>query len=143
MHAAPTRTYTLAVAHRMAPASSRRPAQLPLARRNVTSCASASGGGGDAVADTLLRTVAVNGECVVCVGVTTDLVNDALRRHGAAPTAAAALGRCLTGTLLMAAFRGEGEQVQVTFKGQGPLGTSTRPTQPTLHIQPAVECRGD
>jgi len=95
------------------------------------------------VADTLLRTVAVNGECVVCVGVTTDLVNDALRRHGAAPTAAAALGRCLTGTLLLGAFRGEGEQVQVTFQGQGPLGTSMRPT-PTLcpPLQPTVECRG-
>jgi molecular chaperone Hsp33 len=87
--------------------------------------------GGEAAAasgDTLVRTIAVNGECVVCVGVSTRLVTDGMLRHGTAPTASAALGRCLTGTLLMAAFRGEGEQLQVTFKGSGPLGTSARPS---------------
>lgn len=43
-------------------------------------------------------------------------------RHKTAPTAGAALGRGLMGTLLMACFREQGEKTQVTFKGDGPLG---------------------
>ena len=46
----------------------------------------------------------------------------ACERHGTAPTASAAFGRSILGTLLMACFRGEGEKTQVTFKGDGPLG---------------------
>jgi molecular chaperone Hsp33 len=43
-------------------------------------------------------------------------------RHQTAPTASAALGRGLIGTLLMACFREEGEKTQITFRGDGPLG---------------------
>jgi molecular chaperone Hsp33 len=44
-------------------------------------------------------------------------------RHQTAPTASAALGRAILGTLMMSCFRGEGEKTQVTFKGDGPFGT--------------------
>ncbi len=47
----------------------------------------------------------------------------ACRRHGTAPTASAALGRALIGTLLMGSFKEEGERTQVTFKGNGSLGS--------------------
>lgn len=43
----------------------------------------------------------------------TALVQEACDRHATAPTASAALGRALLGTLLMASFRGEGEKTQV------------------------------
>ena len=43
----------------------------------------------------------------------TQLVQEACRRHETSPTAGAALGRALLGTLLMAAFREEGEKTQV------------------------------
>ena len=52
----------------------------------------------------------------------TSLVQEACRRHNTAPTAGAALGRAVLGTLLMASFREEGEKTQVTFRGDGPLG---------------------
>lgn len=51
-----------------------------------------------------------------------DLVQEACDRHKTAPTASAALGRALLGTLLLASFRAEGENTQVTFRGNGGLG---------------------
>ena len=47
----------------------------------------------------------------------TQLVQEACRRHETSPTAGAALGRALLGTLLMAAFREEGEKTQVRCLG--------------------------
>eukprot|EP00897_Mesotaenium_endlicherianum_P003033 jgi/Mesen1/2758/ME000017S02130 len=56
----------------------------------------------------------------------TELVREAQRRHKLAPTATAALGRLLMGTLLMAALKdGSGETVQIMFSGRGPLGQMT------------------
>jgi molecular chaperone Hsp33 len=52
----------------------------------------------------------------------TALVSEAARRHGTAPTATAALGRTLLGAALLGAFRKEEEQIQIQFKGDGPLG---------------------
>lgn len=59
------------------------------------------------------------------VAQTTRMVQDAQSRHGTAPTATAALGRALTGALLMGAFRKDDESVQISFNGRGPLGTLT------------------
>ena len=41
----------------------------------------------------------------VYAAVTTDLVNEAIRRHGCHPVAAAALGRTMTGALLLPTSR--------------------------------------
>ena len=46
----------------------------------------------------------------------------ACTRHQTAPTAGAALGRALLGSLLLACFRGPGEKTHITFRGDGPLG---------------------
>uniref|UniRef100_A0A7S0WSZ3 Uncharacterized protein n=1 Tax=Pyramimonas obovata TaxID=1411642 RepID=A0A7S0WSZ3_9CHLO len=73
----------------------------------------------------LLRTIATNGEVVVTLAKTTSVVNDSIQRHQTSPTVGGALGRGLTAVMLMASFRGEGEQVQVTFKGSGPIGNMT------------------
>lgn len=72
--------------------------------------------------DQLLRQMSGNGEVSVLCVEGTELVAEAARRHGLSPTATAALGRTLMGALLMGTFRGEDEQTQVTFNGQGPLG---------------------
>jgi molecular chaperone Hsp33 len=53
--------------------------------------------------------------------VTTALVEEALRRHGALPTAAAALGRALTGGALLGAGLKSGQRVALKFEGDGPL----------------------
>jgi molecular chaperone Hsp33 len=73
--------------------------------------------------DQVLRSISDNGQVSILVIEGTDLVKEACRRHKTAPTAGAALGRALIGTLLMASFREEGEKTQVTWRGDGPLGS--------------------
>jgi molecular chaperone Hsp33 len=53
--------------------------------------------------------------------VTTHLVNEACRRQDAYPTAAAALGRALTGGVLLGALLKTGQRVALKFEGNGPL----------------------
>lgn len=72
----------------------------------------------------ILRSLAANGECAVLVASATPLVAHAQRLHQTTPTATAALGRGLIGGLLLAAFKKDGETVQLSFKGGGPLGQS-------------------
>jgi molecular chaperone Hsp33 len=45
-----------------------------------------------------------------------------MNRHKMAPTATAALGRTLLGAALLGAYRKEEEQIQIQFRGDGPLG---------------------
>ena len=54
--------------------------------------------------------------------VTTNLVGEAVKRHDCYPTAAAALGRTMTGSLLFAANLKNDEAVTITIQGDGPLG---------------------
>ena len=71
----------------------------------------------------LLRGLAGQGVRIVAAD-TTSLVEDARRRHDAAPTAAAALGRTLTGALLLShvLLKDPRDRVTVRFRGDGPLG---------------------
>jgi molecular chaperone Hsp33 len=72
----------------------------------------------------LLRGLAANGDIRVVAADTTDLIADALRRHGTSLTAGAALGRTLTGALLLSHVLLESERDRVTLRlnGGGPLG---------------------
>ena len=72
--------------------------------------------------DTLHRIIADDGRIFGLACDTTQLVNEACRRHDVGPTAAAALGRALTGTALLAALLKDGQFVQLKFEGSGPLG---------------------
>jgi len=73
--------------------------------------------------DLILRSMSAGGEVAVLAIDGTALVADAAARHGTAPTASAALGRALIGALLLFCFKAEGEATQVTFRGDGPLGS--------------------
>ena len=54
---------------------------------------------------------------------TTNLCDEARRRHDTYPTATAALGRTLTAAVMMGmTLKGE-EKISIRFKGNGPLGT--------------------
>jgi molecular chaperone Hsp33 len=53
--------------------------------------------------------------------ITTNLVNDARKRHGTYPTATAALGRALTGGELLGALLEPDQRVALKFTGNGPL----------------------
>ena len=72
-----------------------------------------------------MRSLASNGECAVLVADCTPLVAYAQRIHSTLPTATAALGRGLVGGLLLGSFQKDGQTVQLSFKGGGPLGQST------------------
>nr|MDQ3805060.1 Hsp33 family molecular chaperone HslO [Acidobacteriota bacterium] len=58
-------------------------------------------------ADTLVRATADDGQIRCMAAVTTRTVAEAARRHRTSETAAAALGRTLTGTLLLGAGQKE------------------------------------
>jgi molecular chaperone Hsp33 len=60
-----------------------------------------------------------NVRAMACV--TTDLVDEARRRHGAWPTAATALGRALTGGILLGSLLKTDQRVALRFEGNGPL----------------------
>ena len=57
--------------------------------------------------------------------VTTELVAEAARRHDASPTVAAALGRLLTGTLLLGSGLKELDRLTVQIVSDGPVGGIT------------------
>lgn len=71
--------------------------------------------------DYLLRLLAKNEGVRGFVCLTTNLVNEGNRRHETLPTAAAALGRALTGAVLMGALLKVGQSVALKFEGNGPL----------------------
>lgn len=73
------------------------------------------------MADALARTVSDDGSVRALATVTTDLVEEARGRHGTLPTATAALGRALTGALLLAATIKRDERLSIELSGDGPL----------------------
>jgi len=72
----------------------------------------------------LLRGVAANGSVRVVAADTTDLVAEALQRHITSFTAGAALGRTLTGALLLShvLLKSHRDRVTLRLDGGGPLG---------------------
>jgi molecular chaperone Hsp33 len=75
--------------------------------------------------DTLIHGTAADGT-VRCMGaVTTNLVAEAARRHDLWPTVAAALGRTLTGTLLLGSSLKELDRLTVQIVSDGPVGGIT------------------
>ena len=74
------------------------------------------------MADHLDRVLSADGTIRGLATVTTDLVEEARRRHGTLPTATAALGRALTASLLLGGLLETGERLSLEVSGDGPLG---------------------
>lgn len=72
----------------------------------------------------LLRGLAANGSIRVIAADTSSLVEDARVRHGTSATASAALGRTLTGGLLLShvLLKNHQDRLTLRFRGDGPLG---------------------
>lgn len=75
--------------------------------------------------DTLVRGTAADGAVRCMAAVTTGLVAEAARRHATSPTVTAALGRTLTGTLLLGSSMKELDRLTVQIAGDGPIGGIT------------------
>ncbi|TBH20975.1 Hsp33 family molecular chaperone HslO [Thermus thermamylovorans] len=72
----------------------------------------------------ILRGLAGEGHLRVVAAETGDVVEEARRRHGLSPTATAALGRAMTGALLLAQLllKTPKERLTLRLEGTGPLG---------------------
>jgi len=71
--------------------------------------------------DYLARVMTTDGKVRGLACVTTNLVNEACQGHGTYPTASAALGRALTGGLLLSALLDPEQRVALKFEAEGPL----------------------
>ncbi len=71
--------------------------------------------------DYLVRIITEEKNILGLACITTNLVNDARKRHGTFPTATAALGRALTGGELLGALLEPDQRVALKFTGNGPL----------------------
>ncbi|CAG35289.1 Hsp33 family molecular chaperone HslO [Desulfotalea psychrophila] len=74
------------------------------------------------MSDILTRVISENGKTFGIACDTTALVNEACRKHDVGPLAAVALGRALTGSILMGALLKGDQYLQLKFEGNGPLG---------------------
>jgi molecular chaperone Hsp33 len=72
--------------------------------------------------DKLIHATAADNQIRCMAAVTTNLVGEACRRHGTFPTASAALGRVLTGGLLLGSGVKGLEKLTVHFDCEGPIG---------------------
>ncbi len=72
----------------------------------------------------LIRGLAGGGEFRILAADTTDVIEEARRRHGLSPTATAALGRAMTGAVLLAFLLSKTPRERLTLRvdGDGPLG---------------------
>ena len=87
--------------------------------------------------DTLVKAMA--DDFRIYAAQTTHLVGDAVRRHDCLPVAAAALGRTMTGALLLAANLKNEEALTVKFAGAGPLGAVVADAVPEGFVRGYVE----
>jgi len=71
--------------------------------------------------DKLIHGTAAGGTIRVMAAITTDIVAEAVRRHQTSPTASAAFGRVLTGTLLLASSLKEFDRLTVKIDAAGAI----------------------
>lgn len=72
--------------------------------------------------DKLIHATTPDGAIRILSAITTDVTAEAIRRHQTSPTSSAALGRVLTGTLLMAATLKDFDRLSVRIECDGEIG---------------------
>ncbi len=72
--------------------------------------------------DYMIRALTTNKEIRALAIRSTDLVGKAQKSHQTTPVATAALGRALSGGLLVAHLLKSGSEISLTIDGDGPLG---------------------
>ncbi len=71
----------------------------------------------------------------IYAAITTGLVQEAVKRHDCYPVASAALGRTMTGALLLAANLKNEEAITIKFNGDGPLGSVVADAVPEGYVR--------
>ncbi|SOC44819.1 Hsp33 family molecular chaperone HslO [Ureibacillus acetophenoni] len=74
------------------------------------------------MSDYLVRALAYDGKVRAFAARTTETVGEAQRRHNTWPTATAALGRSITGGVIMGAMLKGDDKITVKIEGNGPIG---------------------
>jgi molecular chaperone Hsp33 len=85
--------------------------------------------------DRLVHAIAANNQLRCMAAVTTNLVGEACRRHRTFPTASAALGRTLTGGLLLGSGLKDLEKITVHFDCDGPIGNIIAQADPHGNVR--------
>ncbi|MFY9554244.1 MAG: Hsp33 family molecular chaperone HslO [Blastocatellia bacterium] len=85
--------------------------------------------------DKLIHATAADNRIRCMAAVTTDLVGEACRRHRTFPTASAALGRTLTGGLLLGSGVKDLEKLTVHFDCDGPIGNIIAQADPEGNVR--------
>jgi molecular chaperone Hsp33 len=75
--------------------------------------------------DKLIQGTAAGGTIRVLAAITTDITAEAIRRHQTSPTVSAALGRLMTGALLLGATLKDFDRLTVRVECSGPIGGMT------------------
>ncbi|MGD9630561.1 MAG: Hsp33 family molecular chaperone HslO [Pyrinomonadaceae bacterium] len=75
--------------------------------------------------DKIVQGIAADGSIRVFGAITTDAVAEAVRRHKTSPTVSAALGRTMTGALMMGVTLKELDRLTVKLEANGPVGGIT------------------
>ena len=75
------------------------------------------------MSDYVVRATAADGQILAFAADTSEMVEEARRRHQTTPVATAALGRTLTAAAMMACqMKGEKEELTIQIQGSGPIG---------------------
>jgi molecular chaperone Hsp33 len=85
--------------------------------------------------DIALGALSEDGGFLVRSAVTTLLCEEARRRHECSPTATAALGRALTGSLLLGSLLKDARSILLQWRGGGPLGPVVAEGRPELTVR--------
>ena len=89
--------------------------------------------------DKLIQGTAADGTIRVLAAITTDVVAEAIRRHQPSPTVSAALGRLLTGCLLLGATLKDFDRLTVRIECNGPVGGMTAEADRNGHVRGYVK----
>ena len=87
------------------------------------------------ITDKLIHATAADNQLRCMAAVTTILVGEACRRHRTSPTASAALGRTLTGGLLLGSGVKDLEKLTVHFDCDGPIGDIVAQADPSGNVR--------
>ncbi len=88
------------------------------------------------MSDYILKAITDDGQARAYVAVTTDMVNEAAKRHEMSPVAIVAAGRLLTaGAMMGTMMKNDKDLLTVRIKGNGPIGQMTVTADPKGNVK--------